>query len=205
MGPPVYEAQVTMVAHRDDDSTRTYAMRMLKKDDDRFRIWFKEPAAVRGQEVLRQGDNAWLYMPNLKRTLRMASRDSFQGGDFNNADVLRVNYAADYAVKLSPEDKGAVSLELTAKTPDAAYDRIVLWMDVATAQPLRGEYYSASGKLLRSARFDGVKDFGGYTRPGHVSMRNEVAPKRFTELTFERVDVKVTPAAERFVLDDLGK
>ena len=50
--------------------------------------------------MLRNGDNLWVYIPNLKRATRVALRDSFQGGDFNNADVLRVNYEADYTGKL---------------------------------------------------------------------------------------------------------
>ena len=65
--------------------------------------------------MLRNGDNMWLYMPNLKRAVRVASRDSFMGGDFNNADVLRVNYTADYTATLAEESKDAYVLELKAK------------------------------------------------------------------------------------------
>jgi outer membrane lipoprotein-sorting protein len=182
-------------------------MRMLKSGDDKFRIWFDEPASVRGQEVLRQGDNSWLYLPNLKRAARMANRDSFQGGDFNNADVLRVNYQADYTATLvdDPSQPNAYLVELKAKTPEAAYDKVKLWISRADRQPLKGEYYTASGKLLRAAEFSDVKDFGGLKRPGHVVMKNMIATARFSELTFQKVDVHATPASGRFVLDDLGK
>ena len=88
MGPENFEAQFIMTAHRDDDSERSYKMRVLKSGSNKLRIWFSEPASVKGQEMLRQGENMWVYMPNLKRAVRMASRDSFQGGDFNNADVF---------------------------------------------------------------------------------------------------------------------
>src|SRR5437870_91468 len=104
MGPRTFDAETAMTAHREDGSERTYVMKMMKGESDKFRIWFLEPAAVKGQEMLRNGDNLWLYLPNLKRATRIANRDSFQGGDFNNADVLRVNYQADYDGKLSPSD-----------------------------------------------------------------------------------------------------
>src|SRR5438445_10157067 len=96
MAPPTFKGVAQMTAHRDDGTTRAYKMTFLKGADDKSRIWFHEPAAVRGQEMLRNGENFWVYMPNLKRALRLASRDNFQGGDFNNADVLRANYSRDY-------------------------------------------------------------------------------------------------------------
>src|SRR5690242_5026521 len=99
MSPKTFDMLMTMVAHRQDDTTRSYKFRAMKSQDDKIRLWFFEPAAAKGQEMLRVGDNMWVYMPNLKRSLRIASRESFQGGDFNNGDVLRVNYEADYNPK----------------------------------------------------------------------------------------------------------
>jgi outer membrane lipoprotein-sorting protein len=208
MGPANFEAKMRMTAHRDDGSTRTYAMRFLKAGDEKARIWFDEPAAARGQEVLRQGDNAWVYMPNLKRSVRMANRDSFQGGDFNNADVLRTNYARDYSATVAedPSLPGAYLLELKAKTDDASYDRVRLWVARKDAMPLKGEYYAASGKLLRAAEFLDVRAFaGGARRPSRVVMRNMVATRRFSEMHTDAFDTRVKPPATRFVLDDLGR
>src|SRR2546430_11749995 len=79
MGPKTFDSETAMTAHREDGSERTYVMKMLRGENDKFRIWFLEPAAVKGQEMLRNGDNIWLYLPNLKRVIRIANRDSFQG------------------------------------------------------------------------------------------------------------------------------
>lgn len=206
MGPENFEATVSMVAHRDDGTTRTYRMRMLKGGADRARVWFQEPASARGQELLRNGDNAWLYMPQLKRSVRMASRDSFQGGDFNNADVLRTQYAQDYSAQVVEDTSvpGALQVELKARTEEASYDHIKLWL-LPDGTPVKGEYYSASGKLLRTAEFLDVKDFQGVKRPARVVMHNKVATKRFSELTFVTLDTRVRPSSARFVLDDLGR
>ena len=46
MGPKSFEAEAEMTAHREDGSVRAYAMKMLKGENDRFRIWFDAPAAV---------------------------------------------------------------------------------------------------------------------------------------------------------------
>src|SRR5687768_14084313 len=77
MSPPNFESASAMTAHREDGSTRTYKMHVLKSGRDKLRATFKEPATAKGQEMLRNGENLWLYMPNLKRSVRVASRDSF--------------------------------------------------------------------------------------------------------------------------------
>ncbi len=208
MAPPTFKGSGVMTAHRDDGSTRAYKMTFLKGSDDKSRVWFSEPAAVRGQEMLRNGDNFWVYMPNLKRALRLASRDNFQGGDFNNADVLRGNYAADYdgTVKEDASNAEVWLVELKAKHADAAYDAIKLWVKRAPlGVPVRGEYFTASGKLLRSAQFSDEKDFGnGLIRPAKTVMRNEIATQRFSELVWESLDVKATVSDTKFGLTDLG-
>lgn len=206
MGPVNFESTVVMTSHREDGSTRVYKMRLLKKGTDKFRAWFDEPAAVRGQEMLRVGDNLWVYMPQLKRAVRLANRDSFQGGDFNNADVLRVNYQADYSGTLGvPGRPDAFVLDLQAKTKDAAYDHIKLWMRKADLQPIKGEYYTASGKLTRAAEFSDYKDFAGLTRPAKIVMKNMLAIQRYSTMAWQSMNVKVDPPSGKFVLDDLGK
>ena len=182
-------------------------MRVLKSGTDRFRLWFQEPAAVRGQEMLRQGENLWVYLPTLKKPTRLASRESFQGGDFNNADVLRVHYQTDYAATVAAGSAipDAWEIELKAKTTDAAYDRIKLWMRRSDLMPVKGEYYSASGKMLRMAEFSEVKSYGGFKRPSKIVMKNMLAVKRYSTLTVDAMNVKVSPPGARFVLDDLGR
>jgi len=206
MGPTNFEAVTSMSAHREDGSTRTYKMKILKAGDEKFRASFSEPAAVRGQEMLRQGDNLWVYMPNLKRAIRLASRDSFQGGDFNNADVLRVNYTADYTGTIVPDPSqpNAWLLDLKAKTSGAAYDHVKLWLRKVDQLPQKGEFYTASGKMLRAAEFSDIRDFGGIKRPAKVMMKNMLATQRYSTMVMESFNIHVNPPSSKFVLDDLG-
>jgi outer membrane lipoprotein-sorting protein len=206
MSPRTFDALVTMIAHRQDDTMRSYKFRIMKSSDDKIRMWFFEPASAKGQEMLRVEDNMWVYMPNLKRALRIASRDSFQGGDFNNGDVMRVNYTRDYDGKLVDSgDPALYGLDLVAKTKEASYDHIKLWMRKVDQLPAKAEYYAASGKLLRSATFEEVKDFHGLKRPSHIAMRNELATKRSSELNTLDMKLNIEVPAQKFVLDDLGR
>ncbi len=208
MSPPEFQSETTMVAHREDGTTRTYKMSVLKSGKDKLRATFLEPSSAKGQEMLRNGDNMWLWMPNLKRAVRVAARDSFMGGDFNNADVMRVNYEADYTPTVVDCGKpGLVCLELKAKSPQVAYDVVKLTMTAGKdAVPVRAEFYAASGKLLRSAEFSDVKDFGGgLKRPAKLVMKNELQKQRFSEFTWSAITVKDSISTQRFVVDDLGR
>jgi outer membrane lipoprotein-sorting protein len=207
MGPSSFEAESSMSATREDGSVRTYEMKILKRDNDKFRLWFAEPAAVKGQEMLRNGESLWIYLPNLKRATRIASRDNFQGGDFNNADVLRVNYAADYTGTLAPSDVPETwLLQLKAKNADTAYDSIKLYMRKSDLQPVKGQYFGTSGQMIRSADFSDYKEFEkGYTRPAKVVMHNELVKARKSEMVMKKMLLNVDVPTQRFTQADLGK
>ncbi len=205
MGPAFFEAVAAMTAHRPDGSARTYEMRYLKSGDDKFRSYFDAPANAKGQEILRVGDNFWVYMPNLKRAVRLAARESFMGGDFNNADVLRVNYSADYSATVKKEEAEHWVLELTSTNPSSAYDRIELTVHKGDYLPMEGHFYAASGKELRAAEFKDVKDFHGHKRPSLISMKNMVEGGRYSEMLVKDFKIVESIPATKFVLTELGK
>ena len=207
MGPASFESEMTMSATREDGSVRSYEMKFLKKDADKFRLWFAAPSSVKGQEMLRNGESLWVYLPNLKRATRIASRDNFQGGDFNNADVLRVNYAADYSGSIVASDlPDTWLLQLKAKNADTAYDSIKLYMRKKDLQPVKGQYFGTSGQMIRSAEFSDHKEFDkGYVRPAKVVMKNELVKTRRSEMVMKSLKLNIDAPPQRFTQSDLGK
>jgi len=86
------------------------------------------------------------------------------GSIFNNADILRIDYTAEYDVDAADEQKDAIVLSLKAKTGEVAYDRLRMWVDKRLLLPVTIEAYAASGLLLKTLHFKNVKDFGGGIR-----------------------------------------
>ena len=205
MGPAFFDSVSSMTAHRNDGTERTYQMRFLKSGDDKFRVWFDAPSNARGQEILRVDDNFWVYMPNLKRAVRLAARESFMGGDFNNADVLRVNYSKDYDPSLVSEAEDRWVLTLKSKNPGSAYDRIDLTVHKGDTLPLEAHFFAASGKELRSAVFEEPKDFHGHRRPSLVTMKNAIEEGRWSRMRLEEFKVLESIPGTKFVLTELGK
>jgi hypothetical protein len=122
---------------------------------------FLAPASDKGRVTLRLDENMWLYIPEVGRAIRVTSLQSVTGSVFNNADILRIDYTAEYDVEAAEEQKDAYLLSLKAKTGEVAYDRLKMWVDKQALLPVTIEAYAASGLLLKTLRFSSIKDFGG--------------------------------------------
>jgi outer membrane lipoprotein-sorting protein len=65
-----------------------------------------------------------------------------------------------------------VIIESKARTPDTSYSKIMTWVDLATYQVQKADYYDPSGKLLKTMVFRDYKKFGQAWRAQTVEVRN---------------------------------
>jgi outer membrane lipoprotein-sorting protein len=159
--PESYEAYRKLIDIQPDGSKKEYVLYTLKKGRDKVVALFLAPASDKGRATLRLAENMWLYMPDVGRPIRVTSLQSVTGSIFNNADILRIDYSAEYNVETAEEQKDAFLLSLKAKTGEVAYDRLKMRVDRQLLLPVTIEAYAASGLLLKTLRFKDVKDFGG--------------------------------------------
>ena len=159
--PESYEAYRKLIDIQPDGSKKEYVLYTLKKGRDKVVALFLSPASDKGRATLRLAENMWLYMPDVGRPIRVTSLQSVTGSIFNNADILRIDYAAEYDVETAEEQKDALVLSLKAKTGEVAYDRLKMRVDRQSLLPVTIEAYAASGLLIKTLRFKDIKDFGG--------------------------------------------
>ena len=127
---------------------------------------FVSPASEEGRATLRQGDNMWLYIPNVGKPIRITSMQSVMGGVFNNADIMRLDYGVEYDVAALSEEKGQYLLDLKAKSGAVAYDRLKMRVLKKELVPTRIDCYAATGMLIKTLHFKDIKDIGdGVVRP----------------------------------------
>jgi outer membrane lipoprotein-sorting protein len=162
--PESYEAFRKLIDIQPDGSKKEYVLYTLKKDRDKVVALFLAPPSDKGRATLRLAENMWLYMPEVGRPIRVTSLQSVTGSIFNNADILRIDYAAEYDVETAEEQRNAYLLSLKAKTGEVAYDKLKMWVDKQALLPVTIEAYAASGLLLKTLRFKDIKDFGGGIR-----------------------------------------
>ena len=162
--PESYEMYRKLINIEPNGSKKEFVLYSVKKGRDRIVALFLSPPSDKGRATLRLGDNMWLYIPNVGKPVRITSLQSVVGGVFNNADILRVDYTAEYNAEKVEEEKDAYILALKARTGEVAYDRLKMWVDRKTLLPTMIEAYAASGLLIKTLHFKDIKDFGGGIR-----------------------------------------
>ena len=167
--PESYESYRKLINIEPNGNKKEFIIYSVKKGRDNVVTLFLSPATDKGRSTLRQGDNMWLYIPNVGKPMRITSMQSVTGGVFNNADIMRVDYTEEYKVETAIEEGSHYLLTLKAKTGNVAYDKLKMKVDKKLILPLEIEAYASSGMLIKTLRFKDIKDFGGgIKRPATV-------------------------------------
>ncbi len=116
-----------------------------------------EPARSKGSKLLQVERNMWLTRPGLSKPIPISPRQRMSG-QASNGDIAATNYALDYEAKLTGEEnldgEQCYVLDLTARHKRTTYDHIRYWVSVPREVAVKAEFYSLSGKLLKTARFE---------------------------------------------------
>ena len=116
-----------------------------------------EPARSKGGKLLQVERNMWLSRPGLSKPIPISPRQRMSG-QASNGDIAATNYAGDYDAQLDGEEsidnEPCYVLNLTARNKRTTYDRIRYWVAQKQRTALKAEFYSLSGKLIKTARFE---------------------------------------------------
>ena len=71
--PESYEAYRQLIDIQPDGSKKESVLYTMKKGRDKVVALFLAPPSDKGRVTLRDGDNMWLYMPDVGRAIRITS------------------------------------------------------------------------------------------------------------------------------------
>jgi outer membrane lipoprotein-sorting protein len=203
--PESYESYRQLTDIQPDGSKKVSVLWTIKKGRDKVVALFLAPASDKGRVTLRDGDNMWLYIPDVGRSIRITSLQSVTGSVFNNADIMRIDYAAEYDVEAAEEQKDAYLLSLRAKTGGVAYEKVRMWVDRKALLPSTIECYAASGLLIKTLRFSNVKDFGpGIRRPATLETDSPLQKGYRSIMQWSGLKARTLPD-EAFALNSLPR
>lgn len=169
LNPESYESYRKLINIEPSGREKEFILFTVKKGKDQIAALFISPASEKGRSTLRLDENMWLYMPSVGKPIRITSLQSVVGGIFNNADILRLDYAEEYDVEEVEDVGDEVLLHLKAKTNAVAYDRLKMWADKERYLPTKIECLTEAGMLIKTIYFKQVKDFGsGIVRPSVI-------------------------------------
>jgi outer membrane lipoprotein-sorting protein len=159
--PDSYEMYRKLINIEPDGKTKEFLLFMVRKGNEKVAGVFLSPPSDKDRAMLRLGDNMWLYIPNVGKPVRITSLQSATGGVFNNADILRIDFGAEYNVEQLKDTLGQYLFSLKAKTNSVAYDRLHLWADKKMLLPVSIECLTEANMLIKTLHFKQTKDFGG--------------------------------------------
>jgi outer membrane lipoprotein-sorting protein len=173
-----FHTTVTLVEYvagreRDQDTLTVFAKIDPRTHQFRNLVQYVAPPRDAGKRVLLGGGALWFYDPASKASVRISPAQQLVG-QAAIGDVLTVNLSADYSSTLlgteSIEDAGRTQrkcwhLEMKAADDLATYSRVEYWVEQRTYLPIKAEFYSDSGRLLKIAYYRGFSDVLGRIRP----------------------------------------
>jgi len=194
-GWPSYVLRVNITNYEagKEDEERLYEV--SQKGTEKTYVDFLSPRE-KGQHLLMLGDDMWIYLPDASRPVRITPLERLSG-NASNGDVARTNYAVDYTpVYLRTEKLGAENcavLELTAKRKGSTYQRILYWLRVEDARPVRAEFYLTSGKHIKSASFDEYTTVAGRPQLRRMTLYDEIRHNSRSVLEYSNIAPRDVP------------
>jgi len=203
--PTSSESYKKLVNIEPDGSKKTFLLYQVKKGKEKMVSLFLEPESEKGRATLRLGDNMWLYIPNVGKPIRIASMQSVVGGVFNNSDIMRLDFSAEYTVTSQKENSSEYILTLKAKNDMVAYDKLIMTADKKSLTPKKVVCYASTGMLIKTLTYKNIKEFApGIVRPAVV----ETVSPFYKGYKSIMVYGKITPkhfADEVFTIDNISK
>lgn len=181
-------------------------------------VVFKSPTNIKGTALLSheqegRGDDQWLYVPELRKTQRIApsgKKNYFMGTDFTFADMENENLSQfDYTCEKEGKCGGNTCFIIIAKpkTPSIArstgYKERKLWIRNDVYTTLRIKYYDRKGKELKTLTNSKWKKYGKTAwRPQLSVMKRPGLHETEIETIDRKVDIPVKDLffQERYLL-----
>jgi outer membrane lipoprotein-sorting protein len=166
-----------------------------QKGTEKSYVEFLSPRE-KGQHLLMLGDDMWVYLPDTSRPIRITPLERLNG-DASNGDVAHTNYSVDYSpVFVRAEKVGTENcyvLDLTAKRKGATYQRILYWVRVEDARPVKAEFYLTSGKHIKTATFDEYATVGGKIQLHRWTLYDEIRHNSHSVLQYSGTTPRELP------------
>jgi outer membrane lipoprotein-sorting protein len=159
-------------------------------------VRYAEPPRDRGKCVLLDGTIMWFYDPASKTSVRISPEQRLVG-QASQGDVVTVNLARDYSARFLGSAEGTRiqdadnvardcwQLELVPRSRDAIYAKADYWVEKKSFHPIKGKFFSDSGRVLKIAYYHRYEKQLGAERPGETIIIDAVNAKLVTTVNFQ--------------------
>ena len=188
-----FQFSITNVSYKKDTPPKQNQL-SVKVLGDQSLVTFESPARDKGRALLKEGKNMWLSIPGTSRVIRIAPSQRLIG-ETSNADVVGTQFSIDYESKWAKnEEIDGIDywvVALTAKERSQAYQTIHVWFSQESDhKPLKSEFYTRSGKRLKTAFYKDFKDFAGVTKLHKLLLIDGLIASNYTWMKFDGYELQ---------------
>jgi outer membrane lipoprotein-sorting protein len=162
------------------------------KGNDKTLVKVLGPKSNIGRNMLMIGENMWVYVPNIRRSVRVSLNQKLTG-EAANGDISRMRWAGDYKFKIEKKEKKETELLLEALKDGLTYSKIRVWISSVDKRPLRAEFLTLSGKVIKTASYEDYKPLLGKARPTKIHIVDHLKKDQFSDILIEKMENKNFP------------
>lgn len=153
-----------------------------------------EPARDKGRNLLMINEEMWAYIPNLRRAVRVSLSQKLTG-QAANGDISRMRWSGDYEAKVESENEREWQLALSAKRKGMTYDKLSVWVEKSSFRPLRAEFLTPTGKILKRATYGDYRERLGKIRPHEMTITDATRSDDRSIIRILEMEIKSFPAS----------
>lgn len=173
-----------------------YRYQVLSKGNENSIVRITEPASEQGQVILMKGRDLWIFMPSVSQPIRLSLSQRLTG-QVANGDIARANFTGDYHPQLlrseSIDGEDYYVLELTGVNRSVTYQKVLLWVNQSSFRPFKAEFYSVSGRLLKTSRYENFDSILGEIRPTRIIMEDALKSGEVSVLDYSDMKLRELP------------
>lgn len=199
------DVYISTLAPERDAEKRKY--RVLSKGNENTLVLTLEPAAEKGQILLMKQRDLWVFLPNISQPIRLSLAQRLTG-QVANGDLARSKFSGDYNAKIirteTIEGDAYYVLDLTAQDRGLTYNRVLYWVKKSDYQPLKAEFYSLSGRLLKTCKYENYQPLLGKQRPTRLVLEDSLKKGEQSIMEYASMQLRDLPD-KVFTKDYLNK
>ena len=186
-----FSFDLTLTSKEKDKKAKVFGMHAKIYDSHTSVVAYKTPKREQGKALLMNGRNLWFFSKLAKKPIRITPQQRLLG-EASNGDVASTDFSGDYIPYLidgeDTQDQAHYRLRLEA-IPDslAAYHQVQLWLEKTTFKPLKAEFYSTSGKHLKTAhytKYTALQDFDGKLQLTELEIHSAIKDGSVTKMEY---------------------
>lgn len=186
-----FQVSVKVTTFTNNAEPDVHVYQVLQKGFERSVVRTLAPASEKGQVMLLRDSDLWIFLPSVSQPVRLPLAQRLTG-QVANGDLARANLGNDYTAKIigseDIEGEQHYVLDLDAARKGVTYKKVKYWVNAKNFHPTKVEFYSRSGKLLKSGEYSDYKKMGdGKIRPAKLTLYDGLKSGEFSVLEYDKL------------------